>query len=276
MEIGEAPQVQATRLEIEVARAEQEVARAAGERRGRMAGLNLLLGRPAESPLATEQALTLPEEPDSVSGLVEQALRQRPELAATRGLVQARRGDVAVARAERRPELFAEMASDIWSLDRNNLRSRNLGIQARLTFPLFDRGRLRGGVDRAQSGVREQEAELAAIQQTLSIEVQRAAAELAATREVARNYQAVILPRTQELLLATRAGFESGLSSFLEVLEAQRLVRQTQTEYLSALFDTTRARISLDRALGAVPGLAPSGSATSPSSNPTPARSPRR
>jgi outer membrane protein TolC len=123
-------------------------------------------------------------------------------------------------------------------------------------------------VDRAQAGVREQEAELAARTRTLSIEVQQAAAALTAAREAALGYQTTILPRTQELLRATRAGFDTGLTSFLEVLEAQRVARLTQTEYLTALFEATRARIALDRALGAGPGLTPT-----PVS---PERSPRR
>jgi cobalt-zinc-cadmium efflux system outer membrane protein len=257
VEIGEAPQVQAMRADIEVARAEQEVTRAQGEVRGRLVALNLLLERPAEAALIPSDQLALPDMPVGPTELVEQARRQRPELAVVRGLIEARRGEVTVARAQGRPELFAEVASDVWSLDRNPFNSRNLGFQARLSFPLFDRGRLRAGVDRAEAGVREQEAELATATRTLGIEVQQAAAELAATRGVALVYQTTILPRSQELLQATRAGFETGLTSFLDVLEAQRVARLTQTEYLTALFQATRARIALDRALGAVPGLAP-------------------
>ncbi len=271
VEIGEAPMVQATRADIEVARAEQDVTRAQGEVRGRLAALNLLLGRPAEALLTPSEALAVPETPAGTADLVEQAQRRRPELSVVRGLIEARRGDVAVARAQRRPELFAELAADGWSLDRNPFHSRNLGFQARLSFPLFDQGRLRAGVDQARAGVREQEAELAATSQMLGIEIQRAAAELAAAREVALNYQTAILPRTQDLLRATRAGFDIGLASFLEVLEAQRLARLTQTEYLNALFEAMRARIALDRALGAIPGLAPT--APGPSD---PGRSPRR
>jgi multidrug efflux system outer membrane protein len=271
VEIGEAPLVQATRADIEVARAEQEGARARGEVRGRLAAVNLLLGRAADAALLPSEALTVPEALPAPSELVAQAQRLRPELAVVRGLLEARRGEVAVARAGRRPELFAELASDAWSLDRDPFNGRNFGVQARLSFPLFDRGRLRAGVDRAQAGVREQEAELAATSRTLGIEIQRAAAELSAAREVALNYQTAILPRTQELLAATRAGFDAGLTSFLEVLEAQRLARQTQTEYLNSLFEATRARIALDRALGVIRGLTPG-----TPQDPTRERSPRR
>lgn len=256
VEIGEAPEVQATRSEIEAARAQQETARARGESRGRLAVLNLLLGRPADAPITPAETPGLPENPAQLPELLELARRQRPELAVVQGLIEAQRGEVAVARSQRRPELFAELTSDIWSLDRSAIRSGNFGIQARLSFPLFDRGRLRAGVDRAEAGVREREAELASATRTLQIEIQRAAAELTAARDIALNYQTQILPRTQELLQATRAGFDAGLSSFLEVLEAQRIARLTQVEYLTALFEATRARIQLDRALGAVPGMA--------------------
>lgn len=255
VEIGEAPQVQVTRADIEVARAEQEVARARGEVQARVATLNVLLGRDSGSSFTPGDPLTIPEPTPGARVLVEEARSRRPEVAAVRGLIQARQGDVRVARSQGRPELFAEAAADIWSLDRNPFRTRNLGLQARLSFPLFDRGSLRAGVDRARAGVREQEAELLAIEQTVTVEVERAAAELTAARAVALNYRETILPQSEALLQATQKGFESGLSSFLDVLEAQRVVRQTRTEYLSALFDAVRARINLDRAIGVMPGL---------------------
>jgi cobalt-zinc-cadmium efflux system outer membrane protein len=265
VEIGEAPAVQATRAEIELARAEQELARAGGDVRARRATLNLLLGRSPEAPVMLTDALAAPAAPAEPSALVEQARRQRPELAQALARVEARRGAVDVARAQGRPDLLAELASDIWSLDRDPSRSsRNFGFQARLSFPLFNRGRLRAEVERARAGVREEEARLEAARRNLTVEVERAAAELSASREVALNYQQTILPRSQELLQATRAGFETGLSSFLEVLEAQRVARQTQTEYQSALFDAVRARIALDRALGAVPGLGLAAPSTQP------------
>jgi outer membrane protein TolC len=269
VQIGEAPVVQATRSEIEAARAEQEVIRAKGLVRARRAALNLLLGRAAGAALDPADTLSLPQAPAATAELLAEAQRLRPDLAVTRGLIEARRGDVAVARSQRRPQLFAEVATDAWSLDREQLRTRNIGFQARLTVPLFDLGRLRAGVERARASVREQEAELASASRALEIEIEESAAQLIAARAVASDYQTRILPRAQELVQATRSGFEAGLTSFLEVLEAQRAARQTQGEYLNALFEAVRARIALDRALGSVPGLNPaSGSAPSPERSP--------
>ena len=252
VELGEAPVVQVTRAQIEMARAEQETARARGEARARLATLNLLLGRAPEAETALSDSLVIPSDPAPAAELRQRALAQRPELAALRGLVAARQGDVDVARARRRPALSAEMASDIWSLDRNPFQSRDFGFQARLSLPLFDQRRLGAEVERTNALARAQEAELAAGLRDITVEVERSRADLIAAREVALGYQQTILPQTEELLTATRSGFERGLVSFVEVLDAQRVVRQTQTEYLTAVYDAVRASAALDLALGNV------------------------
>lgn len=257
VEIGEAPRVQQSRAEIEVARAAQEVILADGEVRARRSRLNLLLGRPVDQELKPSAEPALPPPAAAGPALVQQAQQFRPELARIRALIEARRGGVDLAKAARRPELFAELAADVWSVDRSALQSRSLGIQARLSFPLFDRGRLRAQVEQAEAGVHEEEAELQAAARQIAIEIERAAAELEAARAVAGSYRSEILPRSQDLLQATQRGFQAGLTGFLEVLEAQRVVRQTQIEYQNALFNAVRAQIALDRTTGAVPGLDP-------------------
>jgi cobalt-zinc-cadmium efflux system outer membrane protein len=257
VEIGEAPAVQVTRAEIEVGRAEQEVIRARGDASVRLVTLNRLLGLDPTRPQVLADSVEVPAAPASTVELVEQALNRRPELNSARALVQVQQGQVDVARSQRRPDLFAEFATDVWSLDRDAFRSRNLGFQVRLSMPLFDRGRIRADVDRARAGVREREAEVEVVRRTLAVEVERAAAELATAREIALNYRQTLLPRSQELLKASRTGFEIGLTSFLEVLEAQRVLRQAQTEYLTSLTEALRAQIALERALGIAPGLEP-------------------
>ena len=117
-------------------------------------------------------------------------------------------------------------------------------------------------LERTRSALEEQAARLANLvkelevaRRTVAVEVERAAVGLSAARDVALQYQQTILPRTQELLRATRSGFETGLTSFLEVLEAQRVARQTQVEYVNAIFEAVLAHTNLERAVGDLPGL---------------------
>jgi outer membrane protein, heavy metal efflux system len=261
VELGEAPAVQGTRADIEVARVEQEVVRARRDVQSRLIVLNLLLGRAPQTSVSLSDSLNAPAPSDPTVELVRRAMRTRPDLAAVNALIESRRGSVDVARAAGRPDLYADLAADVWSLDRSAqsrpLTSGGIGFQLRLVFPLFDQGGLRAEIDKARALVREQEAERDAITRQVTLEVERGAAELSAAREIVLNYQQAILPQTEALLRVTRSGFDTGLSSFIEVLEAQRVLRQTQAEYQNALFDAARARISLDRAVGLVPGMPP-------------------
>jgi cobalt-zinc-cadmium efflux system outer membrane protein len=255
VEIGESPLIQATRADIESTRAEQGMLRAAGESRGLEAELNVRLGNPPDTPVRVSDAFP-PTELRSPAQLTAEALRRRPEIAEAQGRIAARRGEAAVARAQGRPDLFAEFAADVWSVDRReSWNSRNLGLQARVSFPLLDFGANPANVRRAEALTRSEESELAALQRKIAIEVERAYAGTRAANTIVENYQRTILPKTEELLRATRAGFETGLSSFLEVVEAQRAARQTQEEYQSALFAAIRNRVELERATATVPGL---------------------
>jgi cobalt-zinc-cadmium efflux system outer membrane protein len=260
VEIGETPPVQQARAEIELNRMEQEAVRAQGDLKARQASLNLLLGRSPSTPLTLFGAMTTPPAPQSSSLLVQRALQSRPELTFIKALIEAKRGEVDIARAAGRPDLYTDVVGDIWSMDRaSSLQNRNrttgtLGFQVRLGFPLWDRGSLRADVDRAKASVQAEEAEGESLRRRLTIEVERTTAELSSARAVVLNYQQSILPQSVDLLKAVRSGFESGITSFLEVLEAQRVLRQTQVEYQNALYEATRAMVNLDKAIGVLPG----------------------
>ncbi len=251
VQLGEAPAVQATRAEIEVARAQQEFVRAQADTQARAAILNRLLGRERQQPIQPTDSLTLPPAPRPLEEQVAEAMRLRPDLRAAQARLAALQGEVEVARAQGRPTLFAEVAADTWSLDRAPFSGRNLGVQGRLNFPLGRDRAQRAEVDRTRAVALAQEAEVEVLRRAIAREIEQAAADLTASRQIAQNYEQTILPRTAQLLSATRAGFESGLTTFLEVLEAQRVARQTQVEYQTTLFEAVRARTTLDAALGA-------------------------
>lgn len=78
------------------------------------------------------------------------------------------------------------------------------------------------------------------------------------------------MPLTLDLLRKTQVGYAAGASTYLEVLEAQRTLRQVQTEYLQALVGTRLSEATLESAFGATLPAAltgsvnPSGAAMAP------------
>jgi outer membrane protein TolC len=259
VEVGEAPQVQVTRAQIEAARVDQELVRAGGAVVSRLATLRLLIGD--ESLLHDAVGKELPDEPapPELPSLLTQALLNRAEVARARTLVEVAEAEVGIARANRRPSLYGGVSADIWSLDRNPFQSQNLGLQAFLSFPLLDRGSLRADEARTRALVSAAQREVEAVKQQVRIEVTRAAQELGPRLRVAANYRTQILPQSQELLDATRRGYEAGLSTLLDVVDAQRTARLTRTEHLNALHDALRADLELRRAAGTLAPI-PAGS----------------
>ncbi len=248
--VGEAPQVHVTRAQIEAARADQELVRAGGAVVSRLTTLRLLIADDAVLPDAVGSELPAEPVPPQLPTLLSQALLNRAEVARARTLVEVAEAEVGITRAHRRPSLHGAVAADFWSLDRNPFQSRNLGLQAFLSFPLLDRGSLRADEARTRALVSAAEREVEAVEQQVRVEVTRAAQDLEPRLRVAANYRTQILPQSQELLDATRRGYEAGLSTLLDVVDAQRTARLTRTEHLNALYDALRADLEVRRAAG--------------------------
>lgn len=252
VELGEAPAVQGIRAEIETVKREQESAYAHSETTAQLATLNRLLGRSPETELIPSDTLLLPTEPLATEALLSRAKSQRPELAQAQAQLQARQGEISLVKALSKPTLSADLATDFWSLERRT-NPRPLGVQLRYSLPFGTDHPQRAQLKRAQAERAAQEAEIASQEQAVALDVERAAATLRSTRTAALTYETTVLPRVERLLAATRKGFDDGLTSFIEVLEAQRVARTSHLEYEALLFDALRAGLALDAALGEQP-----------------------
>ncbi|RYG65435.1 hypothetical protein EON80_17345, partial [bacterium] len=70
------------------------------------------------------------------------------------------------------------------------------------------------------------------------------------------RYRDKLLPLALDLLRKTQVGYQQGASNYLEVLEAQRTLRQIQSEYLQALVSASNAENEIEAAtLGGSPNL---------------------
>lgn len=70
------------------------------------------------------------------------------------------------------------------------------------------------------------------------------------TSQIVREYQGGILEQSERLAQLARTGYERGATSYLEVLEAQRTLRSTKTDYISALAKYAEAIARLEWATG--------------------------
>ncbi|MGI8924058.1 MAG: TolC family protein [Fimbriimonadales bacterium] len=251
IEIGEAPAVQLTRAEVELNRAEQALTLAQSDVATSRAAVNSLLGQPSitDVPLAVWSPVS------DVNALSQSALARRPEaLEALAHIEVAKAGELEARRAGL-PSLFAGVAADTWRLDRRPFQRDNVGLQVRLTMPLFDRGENRFAVRSAEAGRKGREAELKDAERRINLDIETVTSQLNAAREVAKSYEAGIVPKAEQMVKAMQSGLESGLTSFLEVLEAQKTLSQLRREASDAMRNLHLAEVRFLIATALLPGL---------------------
>lgn len=245
---------------------ELEVARSAGDLAGAAASapalaaaitqrenaLSLLLGR---APGPVERGAALGEQtfpPQVPAGLPSSLLERRPDVKAAEHALHAAVARVGAARAARLPTLSLTGALGLESLELKDLlsdRAVTWSLGAGLVAPILDGGRLKASECRAWAAAEEAEAAWVRAALTAFRDVADALALVRHAREVTSQQQRQVEARGRALDLAFKR-FEGGLSSYFEILDAQRDLFPAQLLLAAAKRDELLATVGLYRALG--------------------------
>lgn len=237
---GRVSPLEESRAQIELARqrvAQQQAAGVLATARGQLAALwNSAAPR---FTAVTGELTVLPDLPALEK--LQAALPHNPDLARWATEVEQRRAALALARAERVPNINAA-AGVRWYSD-NSDHAFVAGIS--LPLPVF--GRNQGAVRAA--GALLAKAELG--QRTAEVRARTALAvayqTLASVQTKTLALKNEVLPRAEHVLKATHAGYSQGKFSYLDVLEAQRTFSETKATYIDALADCQQASIEIQR-----------------------------
>ncbi|MCC2671458.1 MAG: transporter, partial [Armatimonadetes bacterium] len=247
-EEGIRPGIDRVQTGIEATRGRQQLARAEAQETVARAALNTMMGLGPEAAVGELPALSLGDPPAENDGLIEQALEARAELEVVRGLRDQYRQEARLTRAQGRPDLAPQLRGG--SLIRG---VQDTGVGLGITWPFLDHGSRRARVRQSEEAANAQGARLQAARNLVRQETVQALARVRATGAVVRDYQGGVLEQSRRVLEARRTGFQAGLTTVLELLEAQRTYRGVLAEYANALADHAEARAELERATGAVP-----------------------
>jgi cobalt-zinc-cadmium efflux system outer membrane protein len=194
--------------------------------------------RPLDRPLQTPDAAfaQLPAW-DTLAGRLDGA----PQLRRAQSAIAGRDAQVALERTQRIPDVTVTLGSQ---RERDPGRSQAV-IGLSVPLPLFNRnqGNLLSALRRADQARDDFEAERLRLSQALLDAYQRA--EVATTQMMALHDQ--VLPAAQSAYDAAVTGFELGKFGFTDVLDAQRTLFQTRSQYLRALADQYRSIADIQR-----------------------------
>ena len=235
------------RARVERANAEADLIEVQRQRNLLENALSVLVGVAPNAPLIASLAqAALPQPPAIPAGLPASLLSRRPDLAASMAGLRAANAQVAVAEGAFYPALsltgnFGYASESLGDLFKSGARQFSVGPLA-LSLPVFDGGRNQANL--AQSKARYGEALANHEGRLLGAlrEVEDALSDVQQRRKQA-DVQAQSQQAAARAVLVARARYERGLSTYLEVTDAQRS---------SLAADRTAAQISTQRLLATV------------------------
>jgi NodT family efflux transporter outer membrane factor (OMF) lipoprotein len=216
--------------------------------------LDVLLGRYASGALSTVSSPSaLPDTPPAIpGGLPAELVSRRPDLVAAERRIAAASQRLRVARTSLYPSFSLTGNTGTATSALTDLIDGDFGIWSlvgNLLQPIFQGGRLRAGVDRAEARAAEELATYAntALLAFSEVETALAAEEFLAERE--RHLEtSVEQSRAAEDLAEDR--YRTGLDDYITVLESQRLALQAEGDLIAARRERLENRVDLYLALG--------------------------
>jgi cobalt-zinc-cadmium efflux system outer membrane protein len=240
---GEVPRVEELRADVEASRAQREVEAATARLQSSRASLNVLLGRPAQTPIALA-ALTAGRERGlpATTTLVELALARRVEL---------RQAELAIRREtlQRRVAQSALWTGTEVSFLGGAVSGMQPGFTANLTLPI-PLYRQQGEIAEAEANRARAEARRDALRNRITLEVEQAYRDAEVDARQVAAFRSTYLPQAERLADNARRRFQAGEGSGLEVIEARRALREARAEYQQALLASRQAIARLERAVG--------------------------
>ncbi len=172
-----------------------------------------------------------------------QGASSRPDIISAQATLEANRAQVVAIGRGRLPQVEIQARRSAFFGHQGSA-----ALRAVVTVPLFDFGSIGREKKAAQAEVRAQEAQIRLLQAQAATQIEQALIRLNQQRQTVLTYRTGIVPLTLDLLRKTQIGYTAGASTYLEVLEAQRTLRQVQTEYLQALVGTRTSEAALESA----------------------------
>ncbi len=249
---GEAAELDKLQAEQQVALAEATLASLQRELSYTERSLNILLGQnpqPIARGLQNDEQVILPEIP---SGLPSKLLEQRPDVKAAENYLIAETERIGVAQAMRLPSFSLTGFLGVASTDLGNLLTGDAfagGLTGMVMGPIFEFGKNKRRVD-----IQKAEAEIAVnnFLNTYRIALGDVENALTSIKSYSDEYKARLrqVEAARKALMLTKAKYDAGYSSYLEVLiaesyafDAEMLLSMTRAQQLSAT-------VALYRALG--------------------------
>jgi len=217
--------------------------------------LKRAIGLPLDSSLVLTDSFPAPADVDvELDQAVQRALAQRSDLQAQRLSVELRGESLTSERAGALPSLLLDAAilrrassADVVPPSRDFSQSTSVGLS--LEWPIFDGAARSGRIQQAQAVLERERYRLRQLREDVRLEVQQTLLARDAAREEIAASDANVR-RAERALEIAQSRFRNGLSTQVELEDAELAVTEARTNYARALYRFAVADARLRAAMG--------------------------
>lgn len=237
--VGEAPKLELTRAEAEAQNAANQANSAKLRVSQALARLRAAIGAPL--PPDYDVAGELPSAPElpELSALRDEVLARYPALAQSRSEAQRAEARVETERALRipQPTVFA-------GVDRDPEQRRTI-VGLALPLPIWNQRQ--GQIGEAVAAFQQANANVDARRVEILASLDDAYRRFQVASQQIAAFQGGLLLQAEAALRAAEAAYRFGERGFIEVLDAQRVLRSVRADFLSAKYERQSALIDLEQ-----------------------------
>jgi cobalt-zinc-cadmium efflux system outer membrane protein len=240
--LGEAPQFEAIKAQVEVLKANQVVTRAENTVRVNRVVLDTLTVGALGPVYNIEGDFTRFPSELMLDSLISRAYEDHPAVQRIVRLVEQAGHTIEFERQARVPNVT--VGGTYWR--EYGREAVNFGVS--VPTPIWYQRQ--GEITAALGGKRREEAELLRARNALIKEVNQYYQDALTTANLIDVFEKGLMKQSQEALRIAQFSFQQGAASLLEVLDAQRVQRQILFDYAQARFELSIALARLERAVG--------------------------
>ena len=254
--VGTVAKSDVLRSQVELANQQQALVNAQNSYDVAVATFNNIVGLPTDTIVDAKEDLSYTKYDISLPHCTDYALIHRPDgLAAHRAWKRAE-AQMKAAKAGYRPQVGA-VVSRQWSGDEpfstNYVRSTQTndgtaaGLQA--SWNIFDNNVTEAQVQQAKASMRKAEQVLYETEESIQLDVRKAYLNLLAAEQNIHTTK-VAVDQAQEDYKIAQVRYSAGVGTNLDVMDAEDKLIQTQTTYITALYNYNTSKAALDQAMG--------------------------
>ncbi len=241
----EAPKFELVKATVELQKSRKDLARADNALLVARAKLNTVTGKALGDSFAIQGEFEPVRAGLDLRILTDQARDRQPALRRQQKAVEQAEFTIEQERASRMPNVSV--------FGTYHRETGDESVTAGLSVPLPIWYRRQGEIGAAMGAHRKAQAERARVQQELEQTITQHFQEMRTAQEQMQVFEQGFLYQSKEAFDIAQFSFRHGAASLLEVIDAQRVYRQTLLEYAQARADHSIALARLERAVGGLP-----------------------